>query len=98
MSIMNDRESNPLYPFTILNDIGSLFRDDITLKDLDNMIYDAFEGNNDDDTFYFNLDSIEFHAPLSNYIFDMNNIPYNNNCLKLRSYNIRSIPKRVPDN
>ena len=95
---MIDSDTNPLYPFTILKDVRSLFGDEIPFSQLDNMVYDAFEGNDCDDPYdpdSSDWNSIHYHIPLSSYIFDPNLIPSNNNSLKLRSFNIRSLTRHL---
>ena len=98
MPVMNSQECDPLYPFTNLNNINSLFNDVIPFTQLDSMIYDPYGMSDEDDPNdpdYFNLNSIEYRVPLSSYIFDTNSIPSSNDFLKLRSFNIRSTTKHL---
>ena len=85
-----DYDVNPLYPFTQLNDVNELFRR-VRIRNLDNMIYNPFDSNDDDiEPDLYALNSIQFDIPLSSYMFDPDTIPINNDCIKLRSFNIRS--------
>ena len=85
-----DYDVNPLYPFTQLNDVNELFRR-VRIRNLDSMIYNPFDSNDDDiEQDLYALNSIQFDIPLSSYMFDPDTIPINNDCIKLRSFNIRS--------
>ena len=69
--------------------------DTTLVKRLDTMVYNPFLLNifNDDgDPNAIDMNSIEIEIPLSSYVYDIDTVLSNNDCIKLRSYNIRSIP------
>ena len=85
---MITNETNPLYPFMILNDVTSLFREYQPVWDLDKMIYKPYDDDDDDPNEPYH--AMHGDIPLCSYIFETDLIPNLNCSLKLRSYNIRS--------